>query len=95
MEFDGYRTGHLKISPWIEDDSLGLSLVSTHDFSIETITYMWTSDGSYEYRSYAIWIGISVSHSYNEPDDITVHTMRDCYECNDTHNYVRCVKDEL
>ena len=98
MEYDEYRTGHLKISPWIEDDSLGLSLVSTHDFSIETITtYMWTSDGSYEgkYHSYAIWIGIFVSNSYNKPYDIMVTTMRDCYVCNDTRNYVRCVKDEL
>ena len=97
MEFDEYWTGHLKISPWAEDDSLGLSLISTHDLGMPIITYMWTSDGSYEgkYRSHAIWIGVWVSNIYDKPYDIVVHTIDDCYVCNDTRNYVRCIKNDL
>lgn len=97
MEFDEYWTGHLKISPWAEDDSLGLSLISTHDLGMPIITYMWTSDGSYEgkYRSHAIWIGVWVSNIYDKPYDIVVHTIDDCYVCNDTRDYVRCIKNDL
>lgn len=98
MEYDEYRYGHLKVSPFAGEDSLGLSLVSTHDFGNQThITYMWTSDGIHEgrYHSYAIWIGIWNSNSYNKPYDFTVHSLQDGYEYNDTRNYVRCVKDEI